>query len=429
MIAPTARLIALAAIVLLPALALMPWIPAVGLAALLICGAAAAMDAMRGRRRLSVLRVRLPEVVRVTKNTSTHVPLTLENTAGQPMRVRAGIVLPQGLESEFETQSLSVPHGVSQLPWACAGRRRGAYRLDQVYLECRSPLALWDVREPRATACEIRVYPNLRDRHTAALLLRSRGPGARVVRQVGKGREFERLRDYTPGDTYDDISWKATARRGRPVTRLFEVEHSQAVYVAIDASRLSARDNAIERYVEASLHLAIAVERQGDRFGLIAFSDRVHAFVPAASGAGHFRTCREAIYDLHTRRVSPDFREVFTTIRSVLQRRSLLVFLTALDDPLLADAFSEEVRLISRRHVVLAALLRTPGVQPLFEEAPPETEEGLYRGLAGQILWNKLQVLRKTLGGRGVRLALIDGPTIKPALASLYLDVKRRQAL
>jgi uncharacterized protein (DUF58 family) len=199
--------------------------------------------------------------------------------------------------------------------------------------------------------------------------------------------------------------------------------------VAFDASRLSARDGAIERYVEAALHLAIAVERQGDRFGLIAFSDRVHEFVPASSGAGHFRTCREAIYDLHTRRVSPDFREVFTTIRSVLQRRSLLVFLTALDDPLLADAFSQEVRLISPRHVVLAALLSTAGVQPVFEAAPPDSEEALYRSLAGQILWNKLQVLRKSLAGRGVRLAVIEGATLKPALASLYLDVKRRQAL
>ena len=45
--------------------------------------------------------------------------------------------------------------------------------------------------------------------------------------------------------------------------------------------------------------------------GVAAFSDRVHRFVRARSARGHFRICREAIYNLQPRRVNPDFREVF----------------------------------------------------------------------------------------------------------------------
>ena len=41
--------------------------------------------------------------------------------------------------------------------------------------------------------------------------------GLRAIRAEAVGREFESLREYVPGDEYRRISWKATARRGRPV--------------------------------------------------------------------------------------------------------------------------------------------------------------------------------------------------------------------
>ena len=63
--------------------------------------------------------------------------------------------------------------------------------------------------------------------------------GVHAQRQVGQGREFEKLREYAPGDSYIDIHWKATAKRGRPVTKLYQVERTQEVYVIIDASRLA----------------------------------------------------------------------------------------------------------------------------------------------------------------------------------------------
>ena len=55
--------------------------------------------------------------------------------------------------------------------------------------------------------CEIRVYPNLMaERKSLAALFLHRGAfGLHAQRQVGKGRDFEKLRDYIPGDGYDEI--------------------------------------------------------------------------------------------------------------------------------------------------------------------------------------------------------------------------------
>ncbi|MGZ4411591.1 MAG: DUF58 domain-containing protein, partial [Gaiellaceae bacterium] len=51
--------------------------------------------------------------------------------------------------------------------------------------------------------------------------------GIHRSRLAGRGTEFERIRDYTPDDEYRQIDWKATARRQRPMTRVYEAERSQ----------------------------------------------------------------------------------------------------------------------------------------------------------------------------------------------------------
>ena len=273
------------------------------------------------------------------------------------------------------------------------------------------------------------MYPNLRDRATAALFLKTANPGLRMRRQVGKGREFDNLRQYLAGDEYEDIHWKATARRGFPVVKLYRVEHAQEVYAVIDSSRLSAREGILDSYVNAALHLALVTERQGDRFGLVTFSDRTHRFVHARGGMDHFRLCRETIYNLRAQRVSPDFRDVFTSLQLNLRRRSLLVFFTSLDDALLAETFEREVPLLARRHLVVVNVTRTAAMQQLFTGAAPEDLDALYAGLAGQMLSNRMRTLALALQNRGVKLAIVNPQRIKIEVTAEYLEVKRRQAL
>src|SRR5262249_27692039 len=160
------------------------------------------------------------------------------------------------------------------------------------------------------------------------------------------------LRDYMPGDAWDEVEWKATARRGRPVVQTFRAERDQEIYVAIDGSRLSARlsqgDTILERYVHSALVLALAAESQGDRFGLITFTDRVHKFVRARSGRNHFSICRDAVYKLQPRPVEPDFGELFSFLETRLTKRALVIVLTSLDDPLIGETFGHNVGLASR---------------------------------------------------------------------------------
>jgi uncharacterized protein (DUF58 family) len=317
--------------------------------------------------------------------------------------------------------------------------KRGNYALNSAFVETGSPLGFWSVRVKLAVQSEIRVYPNLlAERKNLAALFLNRGAfGLHAHRQIGKGRDFEKLREYTPGDGYDEIHWKATARRGKPITKVFQIEKTQEVYVIVDASRLSAREthqpadanSSLESFVTSALVLGLAAEQQGDLFGLLTFTNKVEKFVRAKNGQSHYSTCREALYTLEPKIVTPDFDEVCTFIRLRLRRRALLVFLTALDDPAIAENFVRSIELIRRQHLVLVNMLRPPDVMPMFTKQDIAGMDELYQQLGGHLRWEDLRALQKILQRRGVQFSLLGNEHLSAKVVSQYLNVKQRQLL
>lgn len=431
---PSSRLIWLVVIAGFPAAMLAALSPAMRLTAALLLvsvAMAAAADAFLRSRSLDGIRVELPLLVRLFKDREGEIRVRVYHA--DSCRIRLGIAVPEGIEAEFEEQDVDLPEGApaSEFIWKWTARRRGLYRVDAVYLEAASPWGLWRARRKDAAAMEIRAYPNLR-RKDDLKALRQGVSGAHSQRQVGRGREFEKLREYLPGDALDEIHWKATARHGKPITKVFQVERTQEVYVVIDASRLSARlvgeETALERAISAGLIIGSSAEKRGDLFGLAAFSDQVNAFVRARNGKAHYAACRDAIYQLQPKPVSPGFDEIATFLRLRLRRRAMVLFLTSLDDPVLAEDFALATKLLARRHLVLAGMLRPASARRLFEN-DVETVEDIYRDLAGHIAWRRLKELEASLARSGVRLSVIDPENYSSALIGIYDTVKQRQLL
>lgn len=432
MLVPSQRLLLLAAVVALPlatAAGFVPGVTAPCVVTLALWALVVTADAVRARVRLDSLTASAPAVIRFTKDVPARLPITISSQLKASLTIRLSVATPPGVPSASLMEDTVVPAGASRIDWACTGVDRGDHPLRALHLEAPSPFGLWLARSERPLECTIRVYPNLRDRATAALFRRTAVVGLRLRRQVGKGREFDNLRQYVPGDGFEDIDWKATARRQFPVVKLYRVEHAQEVYAVVDSSRLSARPEILESFVNAALHLALVAQTQADRFGLVTFSDRTHKFVRARNGLDHFRLCREAIYNLQASRVSPDFRDVFTALQLNLRRRALLVFFTSLDDALLAETFEREVPILARRHVVLVNTPEPPGLKPLFTDASSADVDSLYSGLSGQMITNRLRQLSLALSSHGVRLSVVDPRRIKTQVTSEYLEVKRRQVL
>jgi uncharacterized protein (DUF58 family) len=449
MIRPAPRLVVWFGLVVLPLSAvagLAPALAPVCVGGMALFAVLVAVDGVLARRPLRGLGLVLPPVLRLTKDRQGLLPILVRREESQAERtVRLSLALPETIDSPAETLSVRLPGGASAcaLEWACTPRQRGRLSLPAASLEAPSPLGFWDTSRSYGLACELRCYPNLAPerRHLAGLFLNREGLGSHPRRQVGQGRDFEKLRDYQPGDSFEDIHWRATAKRGRPITREYQIEKTQEIYVVVDASRMSARrvplaaadaataDAAIlDVYIRTALVLGLVARRQGDRFGLVTFGDRVRTFLRAGGGRGHFDACRDALYTLQAAPVSPDFDELGAFLRTRIRRRALLLFLTSLDDPLLAEGFLRSMAILGSQHLVVAAMLRPMGAEPLFGR-PVEDAEEVYGALAGHLAWEDLRHLGLLLRRRGVLFHTLTRDALCADLVSQYLAIKQRQLL
>ena len=185
----------------------------------------------------------------------------------------------------------------------------------------------------------------------------------------------------------------------------------------------------LERFTIAALVMGLAADRQGDLFGIGAFDSMVRNFVRAKNGKPHYDSCRDILYTMQPQSVSPDFTDVFTFISKHIRRRALLVFLTSLDDPVLAENFAQHIELICRQHLVIVGMLKPPLAKPLFSTPSVTAIDDIYQHLGGHVLWGRLREIEKILQRNGVGFALLENEYLCTGLISRYLTVKHRQIL
>ncbi len=180
----------------------------------------------------------------------------------------------------------------------------------------------------------VKVYPNLA--HTTQFdLMARRGRlqqlGVRKTRLQGVGRDFESLRDYLPDDEMRRIDWKATARRGKLVSRQYEVEKSQAVIIVLDVGRTMLTEiNGVQKLdyaIDAALLLAYVASVSDDMVGLLVFSDHVHTFLPPRRGRGQVFAILEHLYDARASLAEADYQSAFAYLQYTLaQARAHCLF-------------------------------------------------------------------------------------------------------
>ena len=319
---------------------------------------------------------------------------------------------------------------------------RGRHELGPIHAQTPSVLGFWLIRRELGTRICVHGYPDLHpDRRQLAAQLFAKNSGAIASVLTGRGRSFDRLRDYVSGDELDDIHWRATAKRRKPITKLYELEKDQRVYVAIDQSRLSSRASPrqtpaedepvslLERYINTALVLGSVAQAQGDQFGLLGFSDSVTGFLPAGTGPAHYRACREAVLEFRSRRVNADYKELFSFFASKVRRRSMLFVLTTVDDPALCEELIESSKIIADRHLVITAAVTPAHAKSLAEAEPIDDEGEIIERLAAHLIWKRLRQTARKLGQNGVKYLSLEHDTMVPSLVGNYTRLKRGQVL
>lgn len=281
----------------------------------------------------------------------------------------------------------------------------------------------------------VKVYPNMRRAREAelrALGARSFVAARRKSQWRGEGREFESLRDYVRGDEMRHISWTATARRGKLVTRQYQMERDQTILIALDAGRLmTARienETKLDSAVHAALALMSAAARAGDNAGLLVFGRRIQAFLPPKRGAEHLDAALEALYAVEPEMIEPSYSRAFEFVAANSRRRSLVVVLTDLVDEEGSRELLSSLKLLRPRHLPLIVTIADRDLKAVVRESPENEREMFTQSVAEEIMHLREGALRLVESQGGLALD-VTAAALAPKLLETYLRVKERGLL
>jgi uncharacterized protein (DUF58 family) len=365
------------------------------------------------------------------------VELVVENLASAPRRLTLRDDVPDEFTAEPAIFEITVPGGrQAVLAYRFVPKRRGSYVLERVDALVASRLRLWRLQTKWPVRTEVRVYPDIHQVGRFTMLARRdrlSTIGVRRSRRLGTDNEFERLRDYIEGDDPRHIDWRATARRRKLTCRAYQLNQSQRIMFLIDCGRLMAGDTGLglsplDHAFNAMLLLAHVALIRGDQVGLLAFSDRVRAYVAPGGGPRRIRRLVHSIHNVFPELVESRYDRAFIELEQRTRKRSLVVIMTNLFDELSAQLIGEYLHNLTGRHLPLAVFLRDHDLFSLADTALVQPA-GLYPGAAAASLLNWRERTLAGLRMRGVLTLDAFPEDLTAVLVNRYLEIKARHLL
>jgi uncharacterized protein (DUF58 family) len=256
----------------------------------------------------------------------------------------------------------------------------------------------------------------------------------------GRGMEFSEVREYQYGDDIRSIDWNVSARYDRPFVKVFEEERELTVMLAVDMSRseefgsLDAMKNEIA--AELCAVLAFSAIRNNDKVGLVLFTDRIEKFIPPKKGKSHILRIVRELISFEPVGSGTNIQAALQYINNVIKKRAITFLLSDFID----SGYENALRIVSRRHDVIAVTLQDPRERDVpkvglikmrdaesGQERWIDTNNMFVRHAISQYWSRHEEQLKKTLLSTKVdRITIrIDQPYIKPLVDFFKLREQR----
>jgi uncharacterized protein (DUF58 family) len=379
-------------------------------------------------------------------DSETEIELTVENRGQVIVECRLIDDLPPALVAQPATHRLTAfPHVPASLRYRVEPQERGNWETGWLYLRYRSPLGLAE-RWARAPLTQtVRVYPALRAGEEQQIFLaRSRQIDLQLRRSQlrGLGRDFESLREYREGDDLRDICWTATARRGSLVTRQYQTERSQPVWIVLDCGRLmrarvatgklspqksgwAPSPSKLDYACTTAVALAQLALFSGDRVGLLAYGQSIQQRLLPGRGAAHLRQLIESLAQVHAEAGEADHLRATATLNRLQPRRSLILWVTDLAETAMRPEVIDGAVQLLRRHVLLFVAMAQPEVESIAQARPKNVEQ-MFRAAAAQEMATRRELLLARLHEQGALTLDLNPEALTSSVLNQYLTVKER---
>ncbi|MDQ6823072.1 MAG: DUF58 domain-containing protein [Candidatus Eremiobacteraeota bacterium] len=394
-----------------------------------------AIDALAGPSSSSV-RVRRIVPDHLSLRTPGEFTYEIENASSRVLHV--GIIETPTPHVQWATDELLATVEARERVLAVRSvvpRQRGRAHLSNLYVWYENALGLLRRRAVIGADSEVRIFPDLSavERY-GTLHARNRfvDAGLRAMRLRGNGTQFESLREWTAGDSFRSIDWKATARRGRTIVAQYEIERAQRLMIVLDAGRLmTARVGEQRKFdyaVTAALSLATIAGLASDAVGLVAFAqDIIVAEAPRAARAS-LAGLAERVHDLEPRFEESDYIAAFAYLRAHLHKRTLVVLFTDMIDPAAQASVLAEMSSMARHHMILCVFMNDAAIEARLGREPL-TSHDVYETSVALALRAERSAAKAVLERLGVHTIDVPAERLTTTLIDEYLRVKTRGLL
>ena len=333
----------------------------------------------------------------------------------------------------FKTELTSRQHKL--LNYLLRPTKRGEYEFGMVRVYVQSPLRFVSRRFNFDQAEILPVYPSflqMRKYELMAISNRLNEIGIKKIRRLGQSMEFEQIKNYVAGDDYRTVNWKASARQGNLMVNTFTEEKSQHVYCIIDKSRSMKMPfdglSLLDYSINASLVLSSVALLKEDKAGLITMSDKKGAVIPAEKRPTQLNKIMEVLYREKTRYLETNMELLYTTIRSTLKQRSLIVMFTNFESASALERQLPFLKRIAKFHLLVMVFFENTELKELSEQ-PAVNVEGIYiKTIAEKFVYEKKLIVRE-LARHGIQSILTVPQNVTINTINRYLEIKAKQKI
>ncbi|HIE60647.1 MAG: DUF58 domain-containing protein [Actinobacteria bacterium] len=371
-------------------------------------------------RRVNITRAGPTKVLR---DQPSQVTAAVVNTGTRTLRIRVRDAWQPTAGATTGTAVIRIDPGASgRVVTSLLPRRRGELRSAGLAVRSAGPLGLAGRSALIAVPGSIRVLPPFTSRrHLPSRLARLRELDGNTSVQVrGQGTEFDSLREYVRGDDVRSIDWRATARASATMLRTWRPERDRHIVIIIDTGRTAATrvDDGVrlDAAMEAALLLSALAAQAGDHIHLLMFDRAVRARVTGRDGAALLPALVDAMVAVDAGLIDTDWDAAFAQARLLTTRPSMVVVLTAHDDPEASRGFLGALPLIpSHTHVLVAA------AQP--EQTEASQSDAFEAAARERARWDADRMVT-ALSRAGVDALSASAEELPPRVADRYLALK-----
>lgn len=372
---------------------------------------------------------------RFSMGDENNVLLILHNSL--PFRVSVKLVEEQPVQFQERnfTRHLSMdPGSEAQVAYLLRPLTRGEYRFGHILLYATTLLGFIQRRFSTGSADVVKVYPSYHQLRRYQLMAMSETAyhGTKKIRRLGHSMEFEKIKDYVPGDDVRTINWKASARRGGMMVNTFMDARQQLVYCFIDKGRSMKMPfegmTLLDYSINASLAMLNVALLKQDKAGLITFSQQINEIVPAERRSGQINLLLEALYKQETQFKETDYEALLAGTHRRLTQRSFILLFTNFETYSSLERQLPYLRRLASRHLLCVVFFRNTMLKQI-QEQQPDTVEGIYiKTIAERFDFEKRQVV-KELRRHGILSILTTPQQLSVDVINKYMELKSKHMI